>query len=277
MIIDFHTHIFPGDVRRQEVFRSDPAFQGLYGSEKARLSDHGGLLSLMDREGVDRSVCMGFPWQEEEACELHNGYLLRAREETGGRLIPFGSVPRTRGAPLRRWIEGMKQQGFSGIGEMAFYDGGLDRRSALFLEEVLLIAGGQKLPICLHVNEPVGHPYPGKYEPSLGALYEIITRAPETTIILSHWGGGLPFYELMPEVKRNFGNVCYDTAASPYLYGDGIYGIAGQIISFQRILFGSDAPLLKPGRYIESIRAAFPVPEEQEAVLGGNALRLLGL
>ena len=62
MIIDFHTHIFPDNIRasRESFFSGEPAFKLLYESEKAKLVSAGELLSVMDDQGVDRSVIFGF-------------------------------------------------------------------------------------------------------------------------------------------------------------------------------------------------------------------------
>ena len=38
-------------------------------------------------------------------------------------------------------------------------------------------------------------------------------------VVLAHWGGGLPFYELMPEVAALLGDAC---AASDILYSTRI-------------------------------------------------------
>jgi uncharacterized protein len=133
----------------------------------------------------------------------------------------------------------------------------------------------EDIPLCLHVNEPVGHPYPGKYDPGLGALYAVIADHPDATVIFSHWGGGLLFYELMPEVSGALKNCYYDTAATPYLYTEGIYETARNIIGSRRILFGTDFPLLSPGRYLEPIRKCIADEEARADILGGNAARLL--
>jgi len=96
-------------------------------------------------------------------------------------------------------------------------------------------------------------------------------------IILAHWGGGLFFYELMPEIAAMCQEVYYDTAASPFLYNKRIYQIAISIIGPQRILFGSDYPLIPPRRYKEEMQEAGLAGKELEAILGLNAQRLLGL
>ena len=39
----------------------------------------------------------------------------------------------------------------------------------------------------------------------------------------AHWGGGLPFYALMPEVEDSLSNVYFDSAASPFLYDASVF------------------------------------------------------
>jgi hypothetical protein len=63
MIIDFHTHIFPEEIRknREKYFFSEPAFKLLYGSPKDRIAGAQDIVAAMDSEGIDKSVVMGFP------------------------------------------------------------------------------------------------------------------------------------------------------------------------------------------------------------------------
>jgi hypothetical protein len=164
-----------------------------------------------------------------------------------------------------------------GIGEIAFYSGGMNDSNTGFLREVLEASTEFSLPVCLHLNEPVGHPYPGKYEPSLALIYGLIKAVPDAVVILSHWGGGLFIYELMPEVRDALKNVYYDTAATPYLYRSEIYSTAVKIIGAEKIIFGSDYPLLGILRYRDSIESEISSPENREKVFGGNARQVLGV
>ena len=63
MIIDFHTHIFPGPVRsrREEFFHGESAFKLLYESPKSRLAGAAEIVETMDEQGIDVSVVFGFP------------------------------------------------------------------------------------------------------------------------------------------------------------------------------------------------------------------------
>jgi hypothetical protein len=277
VIIDFHAHIFPPEMTGDRGrFLDDDNFRLLYESPRSRIIDGDELVSVMDRTCVDRAVCMGFPWKIEKYRELQNGYLARAAGESGGRIIPFMSMPWCDAAGLAGEARALRGMGAAGIGEVAFYAGGFGKEREQYLTSLLEAAKAAGLPVCLHVNEPVGHHYAGKYEPELGRLFGVLASFPGHPVVLSHWGGGLLFYELMPEVRKALASAYYDTAASPYIYEDDIYSAARGIIGAERILFGTDCPLLEAGRYRPAIEKFFP-GNEAGMVLGGNARRFLGL
>jgi len=97
-------------------------------------------------------------------------------------------------------------------------------------------------------------------------------------IILAHWGGGLPFYHLLKkEVKEALENVYVDTAASPFLYDHEIYAVVSAAFGQDKILLGSDFPLLKPLRYVSEMKQAGLPDGHIHAICGENAARLLRL
>ncbi|MDI7253466.1 MAG: amidohydrolase family protein, partial [Actinomycetota bacterium] len=128
-----------------------------------------------------------------------------------------------------------------------------------------------------HVNEPVGHVYPGKGPVTPETVYRLVRAYPEAVFILPHWGGGLLFYELMPEVAEECRNVLYDTAASPFLYRPSIYRLAAEAAGSGKILFATDYPLLPYRRTLADARAGLENTSFQDAILGGNAARLFGV
>lgn len=132
----------------------------------------------------------------------------------------------------------------------------------------------------LHTNEPVGHHYPGKGHLPLAAIYALVKTLPDLRLVLAHWGGGFPFYELMPEVRGAAQNVFYDTAASPLLYTPNIFRTVVNIVGDHKVLFGSDFPLiLYPERqkepdfrpFLDEVRGVGFSPEEHANILGNNA------
>jgi len=93
--------------------------------------------------------------------------------------------------------------------------------------------------------------------------------------MLSHWGGGIFVYELMPEIKKTLANVWYDTAASVYLYDRKIFDTCVESTGINKIVMGSDFPLTSPSRYLQQISM---LPEStQKQIIRENALKFLGI
>ena len=87
----------------------------------------------------------------------------------------------------------------------------------------------------------------------------------------------MPFYALMPEVKKALANTYFDTAASPYLYKNDIFSIVSQIAGENRVLFGSDFPLIKQRRIVNDVHMLHISSEWKRAILGENARNVLKL
>jgi len=87
----------------------------------------------------------------------------------------------------------------------------------------------------------------------------------------------LPFYALMPEVKQAMSNVFFDTAASPFLYSPEVYNQVIQLVGAEKILFGSDYPLLTQTRLLQEINSADLPEEAKNLILADNARRLLNI
>ena len=276
MRIDVHTHIFPPEIvrERERFFDADPSFRLLYGSPKARLADAETLLEAMDRYGIERSMVFGFPWLDGELAARHNDYVLESASGSAQRLIPLGCMnPLAAGSPEE--AERCFKAGVRGLGELAVY-GPCGPGEALEgyrpLVDCCRSHGGILL---VHANEPVGHPYPGKTALGVDFYYDLARMSAGIPLVLAHWGGGLCFYELLKkEAREVLANVYYDTAASPFLYRPDIYRYATDMLGAGKILFGSDFPLLPPGRYFEEMKAAGLDAEETDAIGGGNAGRL---
>lgn len=278
MIIDFHTHIFAREVRedRGRYFPDEPAFQLLYESPKSKLVGAGEIVAAMDKDGVDLSVVFGFPWRDLQACKRHNDYILAAVARYPTRLVGFCCVdPTAAGAPEE--VERCLDAGLSGVGELAFYRSGIDESALDRLAPIMDLCRSRGLPVLLHTNEPVGHLYPGKTPVTPAQIYRLAERFPENRLILAHWGGGIFFFNLLKkEARQRLANLYYDTAASPYLYDPRIYRIAAELGGEDRILFGSDYPLLHPKRYFQEMADAGLPDDLRDRICGGNAGALLG-
>jgi hypothetical protein len=279
MIVDFHAHIFPPEVcrRREEYLRRDPTFRELYSNPKASLATADDLLASMDEAGIGKSVIVNFVWQDSALCRLANDYVLESAAASGGRLLPFCIVHPAAGDEARAEVERCARAGALGLGELRPDNQGYDLAASPEADLLIWAAKAYNLALLFHVSEPVGHEYPGKGGLALGSLYRFIEKAPGVTVIAAHWGGGLPFYGLMPRVKKALATTYFDTAATRLLYSPGVYRHVISILGVERILFGSDFPFLAQRRCLRETKKVDLDKEEKRLILGGNALRLLRL
>ncbi len=279
MIIDFHTHVLSPRIksRRRHYVDSDPVFALLYSDEKAGIATADELIESMDRDGVDISVIANYGWSTPELCLETNDYILESIARYPRRLIGFGAVPPGAGETALAEVERCARGGIKGVGELRpdMQLPAFTRKEAM--QPLADVLRKHKLILLLHASEPVGHIYPGKGSATPAVLYQFIANFPDLTVVCAHWGGGLPFYMLMPEVKEALKNVYFDTAASPFLYSPRIYGQVSRLAGADRIVFGSDYPLMPPGRVLREIDAAELPDGDKSLILSGNAGRLLGI
>ena len=279
MIIDFHTHVFPPRMKenRSRYVDSDPGFALIYSDKKAKLATTEELIDSMDRDGVDVSVIVNYGWTTHELCVETNDYILESIARYPQRLVGFCAVqPQSSKAAIAE-IERCASGGARGVGElrpdMQLLDFMDDEVIQPFAETLIK----HKLILLAHTSEPVGHDYPGKGVITPEIFYPFIAGFPDLTIVCAHWGGGLPFYALMPEVKQAMKHVYFDTAASPFLYSPEIYSLVSRLVGADRILFGSDYPLLAQSRLLKEINSAELPDGARNLILSGNARRLLGI
>jgi len=279
MIIDFHTHVFPPQVKkkRDRYVAADPSFALLYSDKKARLATTEEIIASMDQEEIDVSVILNIGWTTHDLCVETNDYILESIARYPDRLIGFGAVQPLSPDAAAREIERCAQGGIRGIGELRPDVQLLDLADTSVTEPFFAALRQHHLILLVHASEPIGHRYPGKGSVTPELLYDLITDLPEHPIVCAHWGGGLPFYALMPEVKTALANVFFDTAASPFLYQPRIYPQVAELVGRDKILFGSDWPLLRPSRLREEIDSLDLPDATREMILSGNARRLLNI
>ncbi len=274
MIIDVHVHVFPPAVieKIDTYLCRDEFLKEICTSPVHKYATVEDLLQEMDRCGVDKSAISGFASSDEGLCREMNEYVLEAAARYPERLIPMAVVnPFLPG--MEKMLSEAREAGVVGVGELFPWGQGFPLKSAT-AARLAALCSEMKLPLLLHVNENVGHHYTGKGDISVKEAAGFAADHQELVIIFAHWGGGLPFYELMPELKGQLANVYYDTAAGPFLYEKSIYRVAREIGILDKILLGTDYPLLSPRRYLRELEGCGLTDEELNKVCGGNALRL---
>ncbi len=279
VIIDFHTHVVPPAIkdRRDKYLGRDACFSLLYAEPKAKLITADELITAMDEYEIDRSVILNLGWTSHELCVETNDYILESIDRFPKRLIGFCAVQPLAGDKAIKELERCARNRAKGIGEMRPDVQGFDFKDSSVMKPVIKAVMEYGLIFLTHASEPVGHQYFGKGKITPDTIYPLIMNFPALKLVCAHWGGGLPFYGLMPEVDKAFSNVYFDTAATPFLYKPQIFKQVVDILGADRILFGSDYPLLSPRRIIDQLESVELSRTDQKKILGGNAQRLLSL
>ena len=276
-LIDFHTHVFPEWLRRERgrYAERDATFGDLYADPKARMATADELVQAMDEDGVDQSVALGLGWTDHGLAREMNDYAIEAAGRFPDRIVAFAGANPAWGRRAAEEVERCARAGARGVGELhpdtQSYDLG-DRSTMAPLMEAAQEHG---LIVTTHSSEPAGHAYPGKGRTRPEVLWRFVQGFPEATIVLAHWGGGLPFYALMPEVRDGLANVYFDTAASPFLYRPDVFRVVASLVGAEKVLLGSDYPLMRATRLMGQVRESGLPEADRSMVLGGTGARLL--
>jgi predicted TIM-barrel fold metal-dependent hydrolase len=279
MTIDFHTHVLPPRIRenRSAYVERDAAFAQIYSGEKVRIATAEDLIDSMDREDIAFSVIVNYGWSTHDLCVETNDYILESVARYPGRLAGFCSISAFTEDKSLAEVERCVRGGARGVGELR-PDVQMPRSATPeTLEPLSRLLREHKLMLLTHSSEPVGHLYPGKGAATPERLLVFISGFPGVPVVCAHWGGGLPFYTLMPEVRKALEDVYFDTAVSPFLYRPEVYRLVRDLVGADRILFGSDYPVIAPSRLLGEISESGLPEDDRDMILSGNARRLLGI
>lgn len=269
MIIDFHTHIFPPAVRdhRDDYVRRDPTFADMYAKAKAEIATAEDLLSSMNDVGVRTSVALGFAWADQDDIVRHNDYLLEAASRSVSEIVPFCNVNMAHPGAAKE-IERCAANRARGLGELRPDSQGwaLDGEAGETLAELARRLG---LILLFHVTEPGYRNYPGRAGCEFESFRAYAARHKDLLIIGAHFGGG--YYTGAGDLAEPY----VDTAAQPFLHPGDRARAAIIGVPPDKLLFGSDFPLISQGRQLAELRTAIPGTHDIGAALGGNAEALL--
>jgi predicted TIM-barrel fold metal-dependent hydrolase len=278
-MIDVHIHLSPPEMvaDRSSFIKGEVGLQALYTDPAAKLAGPDELLEVLDQSGVEKALVMGFPYGSEEKAKRHNDFILSECARRPQRLYPLAAFD-----PRARWAlkhaEQFLQAGGCGLGELCVYDEGLTPPLLDNLEALGDICKKHGAPLLMHVNEPIGHQYPGKAPMEISQIFELVKRCQGVKLILAHFGGGLPFFSSLKKgVSEFLSLVRFDTAAMPFLFEPKALRTAVDLMGPSFFFLGTDFPLLKPARYLKYFQAAGLTPEETGLVSGEAAAAFLGL
>ena len=206
--VDFHVHVTPPEISAnwRKYAAREPYFAMLSQSPRNKFASAEDVIAALDESGFDRAVIFGFGFKDPGLCSLVNDYVIEKVNRFPGRFTGFMSIS-PNSAGIEKEIDRCFSAGLRGVGEI-FPEGqgfSIDDQA-----ETRVLAGAcieRNLPLLVHVNEPVGHDYAGKTNVGLRQIERFIENSRGLRIVLAHWGGGLLFYETMPELRDKCRNV----------------------------------------------------------------------
>ena len=281
MIIDFHTHVFPEKIE-------EAAIASLSG--RAHMAPHirataDALVASQEAAGIGLSVVLPVATAARQVEKL-NDAAARLNEAYAGRLLSLGAIHPDY-ENCREELARIKALGLPGIKLHPVYQGA-DIDDIRFLR-ILARAAELDLLVITHAGDDIG--YPGVVHCSPAMIRHALTEVGPMRFVAAHMGGWRN-WDVVPELLADTG--CFlDTAFSQGSFSplpDGYWddkstamlsaeGMTALIKAFgaDRVLFGTDSPWSSQAEERTAIQRLPLTEEEKEAVLGGNAAKLLGL
>ena len=265
MIIDIHTHVFPDKIAEAVLANSEVDLEL---SAKAPGTERG-LRDYMEESRTDLSIVLAVA-AEPRLVKKTNDWLLSIRDD---RIQFFGAIH----PDLEGWqqeLMRLKGEGVKGIKFNALMQKIRPDDVKLFpiyekiLEEdmVVMIHAGSSYK---ERNEP------GKILATPERIAKVLDSFPDLKVIAAHFGGN----NVLEQMKEHLlGREIYlDTSYPPDVHSlnpDETLSIIRKH-GADRILFGTDYPWETQIRSIDYICSLGLTEEEEEAILGENARKLL--
>ncbi len=266
MLIDAHTHVFPDALAPRAIAslsltaKIKPSFDGTVG----------GLIALMKKEGVDKSIILNVSTNERQV-ENVNKFALATKEKYST-LIPFCSLHPLTPEPKKK-IREFIASGIKGLKLHPDYVGiPLDDER---MRPLLSAAAEEGLPVVIHAGfDPIS---PSKMHASPEAIIKVLGEFSGITLIAAHLGGA-HVWDVIPEtlcgrdLYFDTSFCCERTGCTPEA--------ASRIFEnhpIEKFLFGSDAPWATPTEVLKLLSDVGISGEDFEKVSHKNAEKLFGI
>lgn len=275
MIVDFHTHTFPDELADRAVGTLAHS-GGIHNYLDGRVQS---LSDSMKAAGIDYSVLLPVATKTKQ-CDTINELGIRINETTDTTgLISFGAIHPACGN-FREILNWLANNGFKGIKlHPVFQNVNIDDMESLRLIEYASSLG---LIILVHAGYDIS--FPGCDESCVSRLISMIQEVKPEKLVLAHMGGWGQWDEISDVLEADYmKNVYLDTSScvkklsdKPHLPMNKFKNMV-TIHGAGHILFGSDSPWDDQKNAVELIRECDFSDNDTDAILGGNAARLLGL
>lgn len=262
MIIDFHTHCFADNIAARAVAAIAQA------ADIPARSDGtvSGIRTSMKMAGIDKSVLLSIATKPQQTSKI-NQWAISIQDSD---LIPFGTIH----PDFDDWkneLVRLQRAGIKGIKFHPDYQKFYVDDPKMF--PVYEMAAQLGLIIIFHAGVDLGLPEPYHCPPQ--RMRQVVRAFPDAKLVAAHMGG----YQYWDDVER-------------FLVGEAIYLDTSfslrdmnreqflRILSehgADRLLFASDSPWGSQSEEVERLQAMTLPESVRQAILGGNAAKLLGI
>ncbi len=266
MLIDFHTHAFP-DKLAERALGTLAAKVRMIPETDGSIT---GLLSHMDRCGVDRSVVCNIATNAKQMTNVNN-FAIETLRIHGDRLTPLGSI-NPEAEQQSDEIERLRKAGIVGLKLHPDYMR-FQIDDAVY-DEIFDTASQFGMFIIIHAGFDVYSP-PKVWAPPQAVLKRI-QKSPKTTLICAHFGGNMMWTEVEETLLGK--NLYIDTSMGP-VEGLSREQAARMFLKHDgdKILFGSDCPWGNQRQTFDYVDSLSVSSELKEKIFSRNASVLLHL
>lgn len=262
MIIDFHVHCFPDEIAVKAV----PALAQAAGLTPESDGTVAGIRSSMRAAGIDKSVVQSIATKPLQTPKINRW----AASVQNNEIISFGTL-HPEYEDWEKELSTIHELGLKGIKFHPDYQ-------QFFVDDpemyaVYEAASQMKLILLFHAGVDIGLPAP--YHCTPDRLKRVVRAFPEARIIAAHMGG----YDYWDDVEQYLAGeeLYFDTSYSLNKMSEGQFmRIVGKH-GADRLLFATDSPWANQAEEVTRLVKMDLPDDATEAVLGGNAAKLLGL
>jgi len=262
MIIDFHTHTFPDDLAQRAI----ATLSQRAGIPALTDGTNDGLRASMRRAGVDYALIAPIATRPSQVRSI-NAWAADVTASTP-ELICLGTLH----PALDNWREEIAHLCADGIpGVKMHHD-----YQECFVDDPIMLPQYRALAeagliLLVHAGVDIGLPPPVHCTPD--RLARVLDSVPNLTIIAAHMGGYLQWEAVEEHLVGR--NLYFDTSYSLTDLGAERMMALIRAHGASRVLFATDSPWTDQQAEVAGIRALPLSEDERQAILGGNAERLL--
>lgn len=269
LIIDFHTHIFPDRIAAKAIpqmaakAHSTPYVNGTVSA----------LKNSMKEANIAYSIALPVLTSPSQFHSIHQFALEQSTKDFsrgGHKIISFGGM-HPDSPDYKRELRELKSMGFLGIKLHPDYQG-VSFDDIRYMR-IIDYANELGFIIVTHAGVDIGLPSPVHCTPD--SVLHVLSEVQPEKLILAHTGG----WKLWDEVEEKLvgQHVYFDTAFSMRFMSNEQFTRIIRNHGVHKILFGTDSPWDGQKESLDSFAQLDFTPEEQQLILGKNAITLLGL